>query len=130
MAVQFVESFSVLCSSKRNSVHALIAAIDSCSCCRRCSGVLSCLVSFPLQFTTSTAITAVTAITAPAPVTLFTVTVTVTAPTPAVACDETAVMAGKNALSNDEDKSSTIPKQSIVISYPVLRSYLFLLSLT
>jgi hypothetical protein len=41
------------------------------------------------------------------------VTVTVTAPTPA--CDETAVMAGKNALSNDEDKSSTIPKQSVVI---------------
>ena len=29
----------------------------------------------------------------------------------ATACDETAVMAGKNALSNDEDKSSTIPKQ-------------------
>ena len=32
----------------------------------------------------------------------------------ATACDETAVMAGKNALSNDEDKSSTIPKQSDV----------------
>jgi hypothetical protein len=37
---------------------------------------------------------------------------TVTDRTPA--CDETAVMAGKNALSNDEDKSSTIPKQSDV----------------
>ena len=33
----------------------------------------------------------------------------------ATACDETAVMAGKNALSNDEDKSSTIPKQIDVI---------------
>ena len=31
------------------------------------------------------------------------------------ACDETAVMAGINALSNDEDKSSTIPKQTDVM---------------
>ena len=33
----------------------------------------------------------------------------------ATACDETAVMAGKNALSNDEDKSSTIPKHCNVM---------------
>jgi predicted nicotinamide N-methyase len=38
-----------------------------------------------------------------------------------VACDETAVMAGKNALSNDEDKSSTIPKQTdIILLYDVM----------
>ena len=53
------------------------------------------------------------------------VTVTVTAPTPAVACDETAVMAGKNALSNDEDKSSTIPKQSDVMRYVELYCSIF-----
>ena len=35
--------------------------------------------------------------------------------TTATACDETAVMAGKNALSNDEDKSSTIPKQTDIM---------------
>ena len=35
--------------------------------------------------------------------------------TAATACDETAVMAGKNVLSNDEDKSSTIPKQIDVV---------------
>ena len=55
------------------------------------------------------------------------VTITVTALTPAVACDETAVMAGKNALSNDEDKSSTIPKQSDVILYVQLNCSIFVL---
>jgi hypothetical protein len=48
-------------------------------------------------------------------VTVVAVVTAVTPPTPAIACDETAVMAGKNALSNDEDKSSTIPKQSAVM---------------
>jgi uncharacterized membrane protein len=57
-----------------------------------------------------TAAAAAAAVTITAVVTPVTAAaVTVTAPTPA--CDETAVMAGKNALSNDEDKSSTIPKQ-------------------
>ena len=43
-------------------------------------------------------------------ITAATVVAVVTSSTPA--CEETAVMAGKNALSNDEDKSSTIPKHT------------------
>ena len=38
----------------------------------------------------------------------------------ATACDETAVMAGINALSNHEDKSSTIPKQTEVMRFDML----------
>ena len=44
-----------------------------------------------------------------------------TATVTVVACDETAVMAGINVLSNDEDKSSTIPKQTdVTLLYDVM----------
>lgn len=80
-----------------------------CDAIRReimCCLVLSPALRSPLPSPTGAAITAITVV-------AVVTAVTVTAPTPA--CDETAVMAGKNALSNDEDKSSTIPKQSVVV---------------
>ena len=66
-------------------------------------------------------------LTLPLPTVTSIITAAVTAVTriALIACDETAVMAGKNALSNDEDKSSTIPKQSDVMRYVELYCSIF-----
>ena len=73
--------------------------------------MLMCVV-----FRATIAVTAgVAAVTITAVVTPVTAPAVAPAIAPTPACDETAVMAGKNALSNDEDKSSTIPKQTDVM---------------